>query len=188
LNDLNADPKTKAQWRKWAQALRTQLQLEPISVGICQQLLHHDLYRQAKHILSYLAFNLEIDLSILHQDTSKTFYVTRTWGKREGLSIHKLDPEKLELHPFGYLQPSAQAERIDPHSLDLVLVPGLCFDKSGTRLGYGMGFYDRLLAEFPTNTPFIGITTTALIVEKLPRESFDVGMTHLATEEGLWST
>ena len=64
------------------------------------------------------------------------------------------------------------------------MVPGLCFDKQGYRLGYGKGYYDKLL---PTlrQVPFVGITANALIVDKLPIESFDVAMTHLVTETGI---
>ena len=82
------------------------------------------------------------------------------------------------------MQPAANALEIKPEVIDLVLVPGLCFDKQGYRLGYGKGYYDKLL---PTlrSIPFVGITAEALIVDKLPTESFDVAMTHLVTETGM---
>jgi 5-formyltetrahydrofolate cyclo-ligase len=68
-----------------------------------------------------------------------------------------------------------------------VLVPGLCFDRHGTRLGYGQGHYDRLLPRFAKGVARIGVTLEQLLVEKLPREAFDSSMTHLVTETELYT-
>jgi 5-formyltetrahydrofolate cyclo-ligase len=178
-------PETKSDWRHWAKATRACLPLEPIQRHICAYISNNLAFQQAKHVLTYLAFDSELDLSQLQQDQSKTFYVTRTWGKRRGLSIHRLEPEQLETHPFGYRQPPANAAVIAPAVIDIALVPGLCFDRQGTRLGYGLGFYDRLLPELRPDVQRIGITAEALLVPKLPRESFDIPMTQLVTEAGL---
>ncbi len=137
------------------------------------------LYQNAKRILSYCAFGSEINLAALHQDTSKTFYMTRAW-EDNSLTIHPLTKD-LETHRYGFLQPSASAPLIEASEIELVLVPGLCFDSQGTRLGYGKGHYDRLLPHL-RDVPLIGITAEALLVEKLPKESFDIPMSHLATE------
>ena len=67
-----------------------------------------------------------------------------------------------------------------------VLVPGLAFDRSGTRLGYGKGFYDRLLAEVPPGVPVVGVVPEGLIAGSLPRAPHDVPMTHLLSERGIY--
>ncbi len=170
----------KKQFREWAKTLRATLPISSISQQVVKHLQNWETYQNAKHVLSYLAFGNEIDLSILHEDASKQFYVTRT--HKAHLSVHRL--ENLEAHPFGYLQPAANALEINPEVIDLVLVPGLCFDKQGYRLGYGKGYYDKLL---PTlrSIPFVGISADALIIDTLPVESFDIAMTHLVTEAGI---
>ena len=141
-------------------------------------------YRAARHVLSYLAFGSEVVLHELHED-DKTFYVTRTAQTHTALTVHRLDGA-LELHPYGYLQPRADAEVVEPHVVDLVLVPGLCFDVVGTRLGYGKGYYDRLLPGLRPDAARVGVSAAALVVARLPREAFDLPMTHLATESGIF--
>ena len=70
-------------------------------------------------------------------------------------------------------------------TVELALVPGLCFDEEGTRLGYGRGYFDRFLGRLPTGVPRVGVAYDALVVARLPREAHDLGMTHLATESGV---
>ena len=62
---------------------------------------------------------------------------------------------------------------INPRNLDLVVVPALMADKSGFRLGYGGGFYDRFLVENKTVKTILPIAKE-LIVEELPHEEFDI--------------
>ncbi|NND03528.1 MAG: 5-formyltetrahydrofolate cyclo-ligase, partial [Acidimicrobiia bacterium] len=71
---------------------------------------------------------------------------------------------------------------------DLFLVPGLTFDLWGNRLGWGAGFYDRLLAMAREDAPLVGIVPAEVVVDRLPAEVHDVAMTHLATEEGVLGT
>ena len=59
------------------------------------------------------------------------------------------------------------------------------FDRAGTRLGYGKGFYDRFLAAAPPNVPVVGVVSESLVVETLPRTPHDVPMTHLLSERGV---
>lgn len=74
---------------------------------------------------------------------------------------------------------------LDVAEIALVLVPARVFDRDGYRLGRGGGHYDRLLPQLRPAVPVIGVTCTARIVERLPREPHDRPMTHLATEDGV---
>lgn len=175
------DPKEA--WRTWAKATRADLNIQEISQHAVEHLTAWQPLQRSEHILIYLAFGSEIDLAPL-AELEKTFYVTRTWKKDLDLSVHPLDGG-LETHPYGYSQPSATSPKIDPQVIDIALVPGLCFDERGTRLGYGRGYYDRLLPKLREDVPLVGITADALVVYELPRETFDVPMTHLVTETGI---
>ena len=64
--------------------------------------------------------------------------------------------------------------------MDAVLLPGLAFDVAGVRLGYGGGFYDRLLADWPVCT--VGVVAGALLLPALPREAHDLPVAWLASE------
>lgn len=176
-----AHPRTKPEWRVWAKAARAALDTPGLSRAVREQLERHPAYRQAEHVLTYLAFGTELNLAGL---AGKHFYATRT-HKDGALSVRELAGE-LERHPYGFLEPSAACPEVPLGRLELVLVPGLAFDRAGTRLGYGKGFYDRLLAEVPPGVPVVGVVSERLIVETLPRAPHDVPMTHLLGECGVY--
>ena len=173
---------SKQAWRKWAKEVRSGLEQE-VSKRVVDHLTSWHPFQDAEHVLVYLAFGSEINLSPLIRQR-KTFYITRTWETDANLTVHKLDGE-LEIHRYGYSQAAATSLVVDPQEVDLALVPGLCFDERGSRLGYGRGYYDRLLPKLRSDIPFVGIAANALIVSELPEDSFDVSMTHLATETGV---
>ena len=178
-------PSTKPQWRRWAKEIRGQLDVPCLSGRVLEHLERWPPYRRAEHILTYLAFGSELDLSGLE---GKHFYTTRT---HEGgrLSVHTLGGA-LERHPHGFYEPVAGGPEVGLGRLELLLVPGLAFDVLGNRLGYGGGFYDRLLTRFgsgiPSGIPVVGVATSALIVAALPSEAHDAPMTHLLSEAGVW--
>lgn len=143
-------------------------------------------YRRASTVLLYLAFGSEIDLGPLLDDADKRVLVPRSQDVPEPeLSLHLLRDAALERHPFGPQQPRSGTPAVDPGELDVVVLPGLCFDRQGTRLGYGRGYFDRFLAGLPPEVPRVGATLDALVVERLPREPHDAAVTHLATESGV---
>ena len=134
-------------------------------------------------VLTFLAMPGEVDLGDLRNDAALTLAVTRT--PRNGpLTIHALE-EPLERHPFGYLQPRADASPIASAGIDVVLVPGLLFAADGGRLGHGKGYYDKLLSSFHPRPQLIGVTVDRRVVDELPMTEHDVWMNAIATETGL---
>lgn len=82
--------------------------------------------------------------------------------------------------PYGIEQPHPTASRrVKPEALDLLLVPGVAFDKSGYRLGRGAGYYDRFLATLPPAIPRIGLAFRRQQVARLPRERHDQPVTNV---------
>ncbi|MFW2383458.1 MAG: 5-formyltetrahydrofolate cyclo-ligase [Acidimicrobiales bacterium] len=110
------------------------------------------------------------------------FALTRTPAEGYDLALHRAD-SALENHRFGYRQPTASSPIVADHDVAAVLVPALAFDRAGNRLGFGAGYYDRLLARLPTVLK-IGIADH-VVDGRLPTEPFDVPMTHLATAKGI---
>ena len=161
------------------------------SRSICRYLLDSQLYGRADTVASYLAFGDEVDLATLlaaalaEQPGKRLALPRMVPGEAGRLTMHLADLTDLERHPFGPQQPTSTAPLIRPTELDLVLVPGLAFDRRGGRLGYGRGYYDRLLAQVPPTTPRIGVSFDALVVESVPVADHDARLTHLVTESGL---
>ena len=85
----------------------------------------------------------------------------------------------LEKNTFNVFQP-INLKIID--KVDIFLVPGLGFDKKGTRLGKGRSIYDQLLSRH-TKSTFIGITDKNHLVDKIPSESHDIQMHSLITHD-----
>ena len=93
--------------------------------------------------------------------------------------IRSLDD--LEKGTFGVLEPKhKQCKLVTDLSHGFCIVPGLCFDAKGYRLGYGKGYYDRFLSEFKGVT--VGICYTSCVQYGLPHGYFDRPVDILVTE------
>lgn len=93
---------------------------------------------------------------------------------------------ELALGAFGILEPKPSCQQLIPaHESDLIIVPGVAFDLRGHRLGYGKGYFDRLLREVNSikpSIPFIGLAYELQVVEKLPNTPHDIPINILVTE------
>lgn len=91
----------------------------------------------------------------------------------------------LEKSKFGIFEPPENKQHIIKSYKNAVcIVPGLCFDKKGYRLGYGGGFYDTLLCENPYMTS-VGICYSCHITEKLPVGKYDKKVNFIITEKNM---
>lgn len=169
---------SKEVWRAWARGVRAGLpdQSARVCAGLAAFL--HD--RGLRRVLAYRALPGEPHLGALAQDFE--LFTTRAWWRERRLSLHAWETAS-ELSRFGALEPPRDAPQVAREGIEAVLLPGLAFDAAGRRLGYGGGFYDRLLDGW--NVPVIGVTWEALIVPALPHEPHDQRAGFLATEAGV---
>ena len=79
------------------------------------------------------------------------------------------------------LEPHKDCQKIAPEKIDLIIVPGIAFDKQKNRIGYGDGFYDRLLKK--TKCPTIALAYEFQIVHNIPGEKHDVKVDQIITEK-----
>lgn len=172
----------KDTWRAWAR--QTRAPLPDVSAAVVAHLRSFLAGRGVRRVLAYRAMPGEPDVSAL--DTGFELLTTRTRYRPERhLTLHPWDTA-TEQSAFGMLQPPATAPRVPLASVDAVLLPALAFDHTGVRLGYGGGFYDRLLPGYAGL--IVGVCPSALLVPALPTEPHDVRASHLATETGVHST
>ncbi|MFC3039067.1 5-formyltetrahydrofolate cyclo-ligase [Virgibacillus xinjiangensis] len=94
---------------------------------------------------------------------------------------------QLERGAHGLLEPNPEeTEKLEKEFLELLVVPGLLFDRNGYRIGFGGGYYDRFLNGFPNLT--ISILNAEQLVDHLPNEPYDIPVQYLVTENGIIST
>jgi 5-formyltetrahydrofolate cyclo-ligase len=97
--------------------------------------------------------------------------------------------DELARSRFGLLEPRTELRQdlsriVDVRDVDIAMVPGLAFDQRGGRLGYGQGYYDRLLRGARPETPLVGVAFSTQIRCTLPTAEHDVFMDRVITEEG----
>lgn len=172
----------KAEWREWARQTRAALRPQPVEeaalVGALRGLL---LEKGARRVLAYRALPGEPDVSALAGEFELLTPRARFRPQRR-LTLHPW-ASATERSPFGVLQPPADAPERPLHEVDAVLLPGLAFDRAGLRLGYGGGFYDRLLPGF--GGLVIGVVWSPLWVARLPGDPHDCRAGWVATERGV---
>lgn len=155
------------------------------SLDICNHIADWAIFQNAHIILSYMPIKAEVDLRPLLESYPDKHWVLPRIATETGqhcLSFHAYDPERLERHPFGMDEPAASLASIPSAEIQLALVPGLAYDRHGWRLGYGGGYYDRFLADFPGTS--LGIAFDALIFESLPVSEYDIPMGWMVSERG----
>lgn len=130
-------------------------------------------FLMANHILMYhsLPDELSTHAFLKKWKDRKKFYLPRVNGVN--LEILPYDETRLELGAFHIEEPTGN-ERINEETIELIIVPGVAYDRKGNRLGRGKGFYDRLLSS--TKATKIGIAYDFQIVENIPVEPHDVAM------------
>jgi len=144
--------------------------------------------QKVKSVGVYISTKLEVSL---------TGFIKNLWQKKYIVSAPKVTGNNLEyfrinkfsdLTPgkFNIDEPKKNCPAVDTKDIDILILPGRAFDKVGTRLGSGRGFFDRFLTNFTSIT--IGVCASGQFVDNLPKESHDRQVLYVATEKGIWDT
>ena len=152
----------------------TEEQINEKSQALGKLFAESDLYKKAKTIYGYLPYNQEVrTVPMLEQALrdGKRVAVPKCYGD-EMRFIYLDDLSAVEKGYAGIPEPIAD----DPVAHDetaLVLMPGLAFTTTGQRIGYGGGFYDRVLSAEPDH-PTLALCFDFQIQEEIPTEEFDM--------------
>ncbi len=146
-------------------------------------------YRRAGWIGFYCAFRSEVETAALLRRAlreGKRVAVPMTiWRGRSLVFSEVRDPER-DLIPGTHGIPEPRPDALRPiavEALDLLIVPGVGFDLSGLRLGYGMGFYDRLFHRLPGRVHRVALAFERQVVPVLPAGKRDLPVDVIVTEE-----
>ncbi|MCS7278439.1 MAG: 5-formyltetrahydrofolate cyclo-ligase [Thermodesulfobacteriaceae bacterium] len=158
------------------------------SLKICQKIRSLKDWLISQNIGFYSAIDKEVNLEELIGEAflkNKRVFLPKTWFKEKRLSFHQIfSLSDLKPGAFKILEPPLSAPLIEVSQLDLIFVPGVAFDLYKGRLGYGVGFYDRVLAQ--TKALKVGVAFSFQIFERLPLEEHDQRVDLVVTEEGVF--
>lgn len=157
----------KTELRKTAKELRKKLDIKVISHKICEKIRALEEFKNAQNVMIFYPLKDEIDLLEL-LDEGKNFFLPRMTGLNLNVCPYKKG-DKLEVKQFGVKEPKTHP--VAPKLIDLIIVPALMIDSKNYRLGYGKGFYDRLITK--TNAKTLVGLPKELFIEELPTEAHD---------------
>ena len=150
-------------------------------------------YRAATTVMCYVDFASEVRTQRFLAAAlggSKRIVVPYCLGDQ--LQLFLLERmEELAPGTYGILEPrvpwrSRQAKRVEAAELDLVIVPGVAFDRRGARLGNGKGYYDRFLVRVRPDAPLVALAFECQLFAEIPTQPHDVSMNQVITEEAVY--
>lgn len=141
-------------------------------------------YVSASSVALYCAVNNEVSTDRIMDNallTGKALLLPAVEGDamlfRRIISRHDLVAGR-----FGISQPSAGCAVVDPEGICLIVVPGVSFDLAGQRIGYGKGYYDRVLHRLEGKGRLVALCYEFQLVASLAGEPHDVNMDRIITE------
>ena len=161
----------------------TLAEVEEKSARICRHLGQLPQWKTAKVICLFAPLPGEPDVEMLKPGDRRVCYPQVNGGELD--LFYVTEPHAMQRSKWGIREPQAHThDAADHREIDLILVPGIAFSKSGGRLGRGAGFYDRLLARDGWHAIKVGIGFDCQMVEELPVEAHDHELDCVVTESG----
>ncbi len=180
----------KNEIRKTNKERRAKMSREEVaekSFAAARLFLESRIYKNARQIMLYMPLGNESDTSLILNaafDDKKTVLLPVTDAKSGEITAYEVCKDTVfEKGAFSIQEPQS-AKKADMSKTDVVIVPGIAFSKSGARVGFGKGCYDRLLAH--TDVVKVGFCYDFQVFEGIIPEEHDVRMDFLVTEKGLF--
>lgn len=178
---------SKKEIRKKYKTMRDQMdqrEVRTLSERICEHIINLDDFSKAEYIYAYYPLGNEADIRAAVEEAwrlGKRVAFPKVFG--DEMRFFEID-DFSHLHPgtFGVMEPE-ENQPADWQQV-LILVPGVAFDMTGNRMGFGKGYYDRYLEQMPEAVT-VGIAYGLQIAEYIPTEPTDVRLNYVVTEEDI---
>lgn len=180
----------KNQIREQMKELRRDLDRQTViqfSDAIQARVMSLGSFDKARHVMVYMSFSNEVETEKLIKTAAKmnkNIYLPRV---KDGVIMEAI-PYHQQVHnlvksQFGVLEPPPDHRPADPSVLDLVIIPGLAFDPSGNRIGFGKGYYDRFLRLLRTDCAKVAVAYDFQVLECIPHDDFDTKIEMIVTDK-----
>jgi 5-formyltetrahydrofolate cyclo-ligase len=183
---------SKAELRRRFLARRDALAPEQrlsLSAVIFQAIQALPAFAGARRVLAYSSFGSEPSTAPFLNavlEGGKALVLPRIDRANRRLALHRVTSPGSELRPgvWGIAEPDpARCAPVAVETVDFVLVPGVVFDVEGGRIGYGAGYYDRLLAGCAAGTPLVAAAFELQVVDAVPMTEHDRRVDRVVTEQ-----
>lgn len=151
-------------------------------------------FQRSSMVMTYVDFGKEVRTVPLINDWIKSKQIIVPYIAQGEIQLFWIKNLK-ELAPgvLGILEPKLELRnlsdrKVKPSEIELVLVPGIGFDKNGGRVGRGKGYYDRFLAKLSPEIPKIALAFEFQLFPEVPMDSHDVRLDAVATESQIYKT
>ncbi|MEX2114087.1 MAG: 5-formyltetrahydrofolate cyclo-ligase [Pirellulales bacterium] len=99
--------------------------------------------------------------------------------------------EELSIGMYKILEPKPELrdlpeKQVDVREVDLIMVPGVAFDRRGARMGHGFGYYDKLLEHARLETPLVALAFECQLFPEIPTQPHDIFMDKIITEQTIF--
>lgn len=170
---------------------RNKLSVEEIcllSEKIFNNLRNHSFFNNSTHVMIYLDFKNEVKTDLIINyclENNKKVYIPICIPETRELCVSRItNLEELQSGHYGIREPGLEYIRLsDSNLIDLILVPGVAFDVSGNRIGFGAGYYDRFMMRLKPGAIKAALAYSFQIVDTLPSDEYDIPMDYIVTEK-----
>ncbi|MDD2494533.1 MAG: 5-formyltetrahydrofolate cyclo-ligase [Tissierellia bacterium] len=185
----------KSEIRKYILNIRNNLNNTVVnekSKIIINKLISLEEFKNSKTVFIYMDFRNEVRTGeIINFLLEQNKRVVLPWTDTANTEIVPVEIKDMEndliTSSFGYLEPKKEnVIEVKVEEIDLIIVPGVAFDKRFNRIGFGKGYYDRILNRKRKNTLAIAIAYEFQVLEEIPYEEHDIKMDAIITEENMY--
>ena len=181
--------------REQAHAARNALpHKDEISRVVCERLVGLPEYARARTVMYYVDVRGEVRtrhfLPTALAQGKKIVVPYCVDGELE--LFHLQSMEELAVGMYKILEPKAELrdradKRVEAKDLDLVIVPGVAFDRDGGRTGHGFGYYDKLLHRARPDAPLVALAFECQLFPQIPMQAHDIFMDKVVTETAVYA-
>ena len=169
--------------RKFAKEKRKELDCVKLSSQIKTNLMYFDLYKKSKNVMCYYSFGSEVFTRDFFDDKSKNWYLPRM--EENGLAVCPYEPDKMMKNEYSVTEPQTPAIE-DCNILDMIIIPAVCADRNGYRIGYGKGCYDRFLKSLNCNPVKVILTFSDLFYDTVYPDIYDEKADYIISEKEIY--
>jgi 5-formyltetrahydrofolate cyclo-ligase len=173
---------------------RAQENKDELSQVICRKFVELPEYQSGRTIMYYLDVRTEVRtrhyLPTALGSDKKIVVPYCVDGELELFHLESM--EELDVGMYKILEPKPQLrslpkKRVKVEELDLIMVPGVAFDRTGARMGHGMGYYDKLLKHARHDTPLVALAFECQLFPEIPTAEHDIFMDKIITESAIYA-